>query len=96
MHAYARSISTIWLVNTPLSALGLALIIFIRAYSLHRTTIREGAEKTDDTEKGAVSKTVSAEAGSAEVEEAPSSKDDTTERTPSSLGGETAQEREGV
>ncbi|KAF8136614.1 MFS general substrate transporter [Boletus edulis] len=89
MHAYARSVSTIWLVNTPLSALGLILIIFIRAYSLHRTVIREGAEKTNDPEKGEGVKETSGKAGSIEVEEAPINHGATVS-TSSSLGEETA------
>lgn len=92
MHAYARSISTIWLVNTPLSALGLILIVFIRVYSLHRTVIREGAEKTSDPEKGEAVKKAGGEAGPTEVEEA-ATRDDATERTLSSLGEETARGR---
>lgn len=87
MHAYARSISTIWLVNAPLSALGLILIVFIRAYSLQRVVIREGAEKTSDPEKGEAVEKVGGEAGFTEAE-----KDDTTEQTPPSLGEETAGE----
>ncbi|KAG6376367.1 MFS general substrate transporter [Boletus reticuloceps] len=89
MHAYARSVSTIWLVNTPLSALGLILIIFIRAYSLHRTVIREGTEKTNDPEKGEGVKETSGKAGSIEVEKAPINHGATVS-TPSSLGEETA------
>ncbi|KAG9318707.1 hypothetical protein JVU11DRAFT_803 [Chiua virens] len=54
MHAYACSISTIWLVNTPLSAFGFIPVVFIRAYSLHwhRPVIREDAGKSSDPEKG--------------------------------------------
>lgn len=90
MHAYARSISTVWLVNTPLSALALILIVFIRAYSLHRTTVvREGAEKTNDPEKDEGVKQASGEAGSTEVQEA-ATKDSAMERTLSNLSGETA------
>ncbi|KAG1832111.1 MFS general substrate transporter [Suillus variegatus] len=54
MHAYSRSISTIWLVNTPLSAFGLFLVLFIRGYTLERTIIRGGEKKLGDVEKGAV------------------------------------------
>ncbi|KAI9571312.1 MFS general substrate transporter [Boletus coccyginus] len=93
MHVFARSISTIWLVNTPLSALGLILVVFIRAYSLHRTIIREGAEEASDPEKGGAVKTTGGEAGSTEVGEAPI-KCDTTGQTPSSLGEKTVQETE--
>lgn len=92
MHAYARSISTIWLVNTPLSTLGLILVVFIRVYSLHRTVIREGAENASDPEKGGAVEKAGGEASSAEVEEV-ATKDDATERTLSSLGVETARGR---
>ncbi|EGN93322.1 hypothetical protein SERLA73DRAFT_189897 [Serpula lacrymans var. lacrymans S7.3] len=53
MHAYARSISTIWLVNTPLSAAGLIMVLFIRGYSLKRAVVRGGDAKGADVEKGA-------------------------------------------
>ncbi|KAG2137516.1 MFS general substrate transporter [Suillus clintonianus] len=53
MHAYSRSISTIWLVITPLSAFGLLLVLFIRNYTLERTIIRSGEKKLGDAEKGA-------------------------------------------
>ncbi|KAG9314833.1 MFS general substrate transporter [Chiua virens] len=92
MHAYARSISTIWLVNTPLSAFGLILIVFIRAYSLHRPVIREGTGKRSDPEKGEAVKKAGNEAVSAEAEEAPA-KDDITEQVPSSFDEETAQDQ---
>lgn len=92
MHAYARSISTIWLMNTLVSAVGFILIISIRAYSLHRTVIREGAEKSNDPEKGEELKKATGEAGSIEVKEAPT-KDNSAERPPSSLGGETARDQ---
>ncbi|KAG2755028.1 MFS general substrate transporter [Suillus brevipes Sb2] len=45
MQAYARSISTIWLVSTPLSVFGLFLVLFIRGYTLERTIIRVGEKK---------------------------------------------------
>jgi hypothetical protein len=45
MQAYARSISTIWLVSTPLSVFGLFLVLFIRGYTLERTIIRVGGKK---------------------------------------------------
>jgi len=53
MHAYSRSISTIWLVNTPISAIGLFLVLFIRRYSLKRTIIRGGEKKPGDVERKA-------------------------------------------
>ncbi|KAG1836612.1 MFS general substrate transporter [Suillus subluteus] len=53
MHAYTRSISTIWLVSTPLSGFGFFLVLFIRAYTLKRTIIRGGEKKLGDAETGA-------------------------------------------
>ncbi|KAI6144820.1 MFS general substrate transporter [Pisolithus thermaeus] len=52
MHAYARSISTIWLVNTPVSAFGFLAVLCLKAYTLKRTIIRGGASKPVDAEKG--------------------------------------------
>ncbi|KIK34493.1 hypothetical protein CY34DRAFT_26843 [Suillus luteus UH-Slu-Lm8-n1] len=50
MHAYARSISTIWLVSTPLSVFGLFLVLFIRGYTLERTIVRVGEKKLGDAD----------------------------------------------
>jgi hypothetical protein len=58
MHAYARSISTIWLVSTPLSAFGLFLVLFIRSYTLKRTIIRVGEKKLGDADASAEQATV--------------------------------------
>ncbi|KAG2130305.1 major facilitator superfamily domain-containing protein [Suillus bovinus] len=52
IRAYSQSISTIWLVSTPISAFGLFLVLFIRSYTLKRTIIRSG-EKSGDVETGA-------------------------------------------
>lgn len=60
MHAYSRSISTIWLVNVPISAFGLFLVLFIRGYTLKRIIIRSGEKKSGDVEKG-VAATISKE-----------------------------------
>lgn len=98
MHAYARSISTVWIVNTPLSAVGLFLIIFIRGYSLKRTIVRGGDAKLVDPEKGAPQKELDGEPSAADsmenekTEQAPT-RDDATERTRTSLAaGETGKE----
>ncbi|KAG1741596.1 major facilitator superfamily domain-containing protein [Suillus lakei] len=53
MHAYLQSISTVWLVSTPISAFGLFLALFIRGYTLERTIIRGGEKNVGDAEKGA-------------------------------------------
>lgn len=86
MHAYSRSISTIWLVNTPLSAFGLFLVLFIRGYTLERTIIRGGEKKSGDVEKGAAQVTIEedspvTESGYLEKEKRQDSCDDTTEPT---------------
>ncbi|KAG1792985.1 major facilitator superfamily domain-containing protein [Suillus plorans] len=58
MHAYSRSISTIWIVSTPLSAFGLFLVLFLRSYTLKRTIIRGDENKLRDAETGAEQSTV--------------------------------------
>jgi MFS family permease len=53
MHAYARSISTIWLVCTPITGAGFIMILFVRRYTLKRTVVRGGdAKNENDLEKG--------------------------------------------
>ncbi|KAJ7709772.1 MFS general substrate transporter [Mycena rosella] len=54
IHAYARSISMIWLVVTPILGAGLVMTLFIRRYTLERTIVRNpGKEKmAEDVEKG--------------------------------------------
>ncbi|KAG1754579.1 MFS general substrate transporter [Suillus lakei] len=94
MHAYSRSISTIWLVNVPLSAFGLFLVLFIRSYTLERTIIRGGEKKLGDVEKGADQATIEAdsrvtESGSLENEKRRASCDDATERTRMDAGDDT-------
>ncbi|KAG1782675.1 MFS general substrate transporter [Suillus placidus] len=80
MHAYSQSISTVWLVNVPLSAFGLFLVLFIRGYTLERTIIRGGEKKLGDVEKGADQATIVAESESLENEKRQASCDDATER----------------
>lgn len=67
MHAYTRSISTIWLVSTPLCAFGFLLVLFIRAYTLKRTIIRSG-EKLGDAETGADHATAADDLAAIELE----------------------------
>ncbi|KAH7927323.1 MFS general substrate transporter [Leucogyrophana mollusca] len=62
MHAYARSISTIWVMNTPLSAFAFLLTLLIRAYSLKRTVIH-GNEKDVDIEMEILEKATATEDG---------------------------------
>jgi len=51
IHAYAQSISTIWVFNTPAVGAGFIMILFIKAYSLKQTTIQGGAHAKPDEEK---------------------------------------------
>ncbi|KAG6836786.1 hypothetical protein H0H93_003207 [Arthromyces matolae] len=43
--AYARSISTIWIVMTPLMGVSFILVLFIRSYTLKRTVVRQDKKK---------------------------------------------------
>ncbi|TBU32477.1 MFS amino acid permease [Dichomitus squalens] len=43
-HAYTKSISTIWLVNTPVMGVGFFLVLFLRAYTLKRVVRKAGDE----------------------------------------------------
>ncbi|KAJ7271912.1 MFS general substrate transporter [Mycena haematopus] len=57
IHAYARSISFIWLVMTPILGAGMIMSLFIRQYSLARNIVQnpgkdKTAEQTGDVEKG--------------------------------------------
>ncbi|KAJ7449942.1 major facilitator superfamily domain-containing protein [Mycena latifolia] len=54
IHAYARSISMIWLVVTPILGAGCVLTLLLRRYTLERTIVRNpGKDKTaGDAEKG--------------------------------------------
>lgn len=84
MRAYSQSISTIWLVNTPLSGFSLILLLFIRNYTLKRTVIRGGEKKLGDVENRAEEATVEEDsrARSDSLEEkSQASCDDITEHT---------------
>ncbi|KAH7924739.1 MFS general substrate transporter [Leucogyrophana mollusca] len=52
MHAYARSISTIWIMDTPLAGIGFILVLFMRAYSLKRQVVRSGEADPEKVIKG--------------------------------------------
>ncbi|KAJ7774979.1 MFS general substrate transporter [Mycena metata] len=55
IHAYTRSIGMIWVVVTPVLAVGMVMSLFIRKYTLARTIVKAGKEKAtavDDVEKG--------------------------------------------
>ncbi|KAH7929758.1 MFS general substrate transporter [Leucogyrophana mollusca] len=104
MHAYSQSISTIWLVNTPLSAVGLLLIIFVRGYSLKRTIVRGGEAKVADVEKGPEQQESQEDDDAAGAESAENEKpvqqettrDDATERTRTSSIGAPGKEKTDV
>ncbi|KIM59170.1 hypothetical protein SCLCIDRAFT_1217953 [Scleroderma citrinum Foug A] len=53
LHAYSRSISAIWIMNTPLAGVALILSLLLREYSMARKTIQRGEGTTPtDVEKG--------------------------------------------
>ncbi|KAI6005455.1 major facilitator superfamily domain-containing protein [Pisolithus albus] len=57
LHAYSRSISTIWVMNTPISGVALILTLFLREYSMARKIVTGemgdiGEEARDDSEEG--------------------------------------------
>jgi len=94
MHAYSQSISTVWLVNVPLAAFGLFLILFIRGYTLERTIIRSSGKKLGDVEKGASQTTIEENSPvtkpeSLENEKRQASSDDITERTQTDTADDT-------
>ncbi|KAF8265935.1 major facilitator superfamily domain-containing protein [Lactarius quietus] len=47
IHAYAQSISAIWVFNAPVVGVGFVMVLFIKAYSLQRTTIQQGDTHSD-------------------------------------------------
>ncbi|KAF7294823.1 MFS domain-containing protein [Mycena indigotica] len=57
IHAYARSISRVWLVIVPIVGAGTIMTFFIRRYTLARTVVRSGEQekKATDVEKGEAS-----------------------------------------
>ncbi|KAI0293081.1 major facilitator superfamily domain-containing protein [Russula brevipes] len=50
VHAYTKSIASIWIFNTPVVGLGFIMVLFIKAYSLKRLTIQGGARASMDVE----------------------------------------------
>uniref|UniRef100_A0A0W0FLA2 Putative MFS amino acid permease n=1 Tax=Moniliophthora roreri TaxID=221103 RepID=A0A0W0FLA2_MONRR len=54
IQAYAKSISSIWVVCTPIVGVGFLMVLFLRRYTLKRTIVRGGDDKTkvNDEEKG--------------------------------------------
>ncbi|XP_006457967.1 hypothetical protein AGABI2DRAFT_199095 [Agaricus bisporus var. bisporus H97] len=49
--AYARSISTVWIVMTPIVGVSFILVLGMRRYTLQRTTVRSGAKEGDENAK---------------------------------------------
>lgn len=47
MHAYTKSISMIWLINTPILGVGLILVFFVRGYTLKRVVVKGGKPGED-------------------------------------------------
>ncbi|KAJ7046931.1 MFS general substrate transporter [Mycena alexandri] len=47
IHAYTRSIGMIWVVVTPVLALGMVMSLFVRQYTLARTIVQAGKQKKD-------------------------------------------------
>jgi len=95
MHAYSQSISTMWLVNVPISAVGLLLVLFIRGYTLKRTIVRGGEKKLEDVEKGEQA-TVEGDLqvmDSESLEKRPVTREDTTERTRAESADDISQEK---
>ncbi|KAH0826974.1 major facilitator superfamily domain-containing protein [Lanmaoa asiatica] len=45
LHAWARSLATIWIVTTALAGVGLILTLFLREYSMNRKTVYSGDVK---------------------------------------------------
>ncbi|KII88358.1 hypothetical protein PLICRDRAFT_41528 [Plicaturopsis crispa FD-325 SS-3] len=45
IHAYARSLSEIWLALTPIIGAGFIMVLFVRKYTLKRTIVRGDAKK---------------------------------------------------
>lgn len=86
--AYCQSISTIWLVNTPILGVGLILTLFLKGYSLNRNVVRSGEKAealppSDDNEKAVTTGVPDAGPGVTSIDDeaatvgpAPSSHDD--------------------
>ncbi|KAG9226121.1 hypothetical protein CCMSSC00406_0005032 [Pleurotus cornucopiae] len=51
IHAYARSISEIWLSMTPIVGAGFVMVLIVRHYTLKRTIVKGGQEKAAEPEK---------------------------------------------
>lgn len=54
MHAYAKAIGKIWLVNCPLTGAGLIMVFFVRHYTLKRNTTQQASKKDLEAAAGEV------------------------------------------
>ncbi|KAI6040004.1 MFS general substrate transporter, partial [Pisolithus marmoratus] len=52
LHAYSRSISAIWIMNTPISGAALILTLFLREYSMTRKIVTGEVKTPSDAEMG--------------------------------------------
>lgn len=52
-HAYAKSISTIWIVNAPSAGLCLIFVLFLKKYSLQRKFVQADSEAQPQSSPGA-------------------------------------------
>jgi len=69
LHAYTRSLATIWIVLVPLAFVGLIFIFTIKEYSLKRTVV-QGIKESTEKPDGATEDTPAATARpSADVDE---------------------------
>ncbi|KAF8531472.1 major facilitator superfamily domain-containing protein [Gautieria morchelliformis] len=50
LHAYSKSISTIWIVATPLCGVGFIMVLFLKKYTLKREVIHSGKNGTRGTQ----------------------------------------------
>ncbi|KAI0788876.1 MFS general substrate transporter [Abortiporus biennis] len=49
LHAYTKSISLIWLVDTPIICVSLVLVLFVKKYTLKRKIVRAPKKGEEDT-----------------------------------------------
>ncbi|KAI6028874.1 major facilitator superfamily domain-containing protein [Pisolithus orientalis] len=54
LHAYSRSISAIWIMNTPISGAALILMLFLREYSMTRKLVRSEGRSPNDAEMATI------------------------------------------
>lgn len=87
IHAYAQSISAIWVFNTPVVGVGFIMVLFIKAYSLKRTTIQGAAHAKPDQEMAAGDATAPGRAAAGVEEAAADVSDETSEEHKQSLQG---------